>query len=136
SFQKIFENEPTHLEAALDYVDVVCYMENNERFEKRLFLLGRLKENFTSTEDVISQDYQAMREVLKDKEKLYSAYMLEVEAEKNICLGFLENDPKRIDKAKLQLKRLQENELICTKYLEDRVNRYLKLIEEYPFEEK
>ncbi|NGX33054.1 MAG: hypothetical protein K1060chlam4_01115, partial [Candidatus Anoxychlamydiales bacterium] len=74
--------------------------------------------------------------VLKDKEKIYSAYMLEVEAEKNICIGFLENDQKRIDKATLQLKRLQENELICTKFLEDRVNRYLKLIEEYPFEEK
>ncbi|NGX29375.1 MAG: hypothetical protein KR126chlam4_00509 [Candidatus Anoxychlamydiales bacterium] len=136
SFQKIFENEPTHLEAALDYVDVVCYMENNECYEKRLFLLGRLKENFTSTEDVISQDYQAMREVLKDKEKIYSAYMLEVAAEKNIYLGFLENDQKRIDKARLQLTRLQENELICTKYLEDRVNEHLKLIEEYPFEEK
>jgi len=136
SFQKIFENEPTHLEAALDYVDVVCYMENNESFEKKLFLLGRLKENFTSTEDVISQDYQAMREVLKDKEKIYSAYMLEVEAEKNICLGYLENDQKRIDKASLQLKRLQENDLICTKYLEDRVNKNLKLIEEYSVEEK
>ncbi len=136
SFQKILENEPTHLEAALDYVDVVCYMENNKCFEKRLFLLGRLKENFTSTEDVISQDYHAMRQILKDKEKIYKAYMLVVEAEKNMCVGYLENNPKKIDKAKSQLQYLQKNSLICTKYLEDRVNKNLKLLEEYSFEEK
>ncbi|NGX27963.1 MAG: Outer membrane protein assembly factor BamD [Candidatus Anoxychlamydiales bacterium] len=135
SFQKIFENEPTHLEAALDYVDVVCYMENKCNWEKRLFLLGRLKENFNSEEDIISQDYQTMKGELKDQDKLFNSYMSVVEVEKNISLGYLEKDREKISQAKQILKKLKNENLICTRYLENRISKNEKLIEEFAFEE-
>ncbi|NGX63332.1 MAG: hypothetical protein KR126chlam6_00740 [Candidatus Anoxychlamydiales bacterium] len=134
SFQKIFENEPVHLEAALDYVDVVCYMENSSNWEKRLFLLGRLKDNFTNDDDIISQDYQTMREVLKEKDKLYLSYMRVVDAEKNISLGYLDNEKEHIQAAKKILDDMKKEDLICTKYLEDRIEKNMKCIEEYSFE--
>jgi len=136
SLQKNLENEPVHLEAALDYVDVVCYMERNDSWEKRLFLLGRLKENFYSEEDIISQEYKTMRGLLKEKDKIFTTYMNLVDAEKYICLGFLEKDVNQLNKAKEILFNINKDNLIVNNYLENRIRKNISLIEECKFEEK
>lgn len=136
SLQRNLENEPVHLEAALDYVDVVCYMERNDSWEKRLFLLGRLKENFCSQDDVISQDYNTMKNLVKEKEKIFNAYMYLVDAEKYICLGFLEKNPNQLTQAKEILKKINEENLILNNYLENRIRKNLKQIEDFKVEEK
>lgn len=136
SLQRNLENEPVHLEAALDYVDVVCYMERNDSWEKRLFLLGRLKENFYSEDDVISKDYKTMRDVLKEKDKIFNAYMNLVDAEKNICLGFLEKNSAQLKQAKEILLKISEDNLIVSDYLDKRIKKNLKSIEDFKIEEK
>ncbi|MBN2480057.1 MAG: tetratricopeptide repeat protein [Parachlamydiales bacterium] len=134
SLQKIFENEPTHIEAALDYVDVLCYMEKEKRFEKRQFLLGRLKENFYSEEDIISQDYQHMRNLLIEKQLIFNAYMTAIEADKYICMGYLENNIAHIKVANEFINKLVNDKLVTTKYLNDYISNMKKLIEEFKFE--
>lgn len=136
SVQRNLENEPVHLEAALDYVDIVCYMERNDNWGKKLFLLGRLKENFCAEEDVISKDYQTMRKILKDKDKIFNTYMTLVEAEKNICLGYLEKNENQLHLAKEILIKMSEEGLIVNEYLENRVRMNMKTIEDFKLEEK
>jgi tetratricopeptide (TPR) repeat protein len=136
SLQRNLENEPVHLEAALDYVDVVCYMEKNDSWEKRLFLLSRLKENFNSQEDVMSQDYKTMRGLLKDKDAIFNAYMNLVDAEKFICLGFVEKNVNQIKQAKETLQKMNDNHLIINSYLENRVLKDMKIVEDFKVEEK
>ncbi len=136
SLQRNLENEPVHLEAALDYVDVVCNMEKNDSWEKRLFLLGRLKENFCSEDDVLSQDYKNMRVLLKEKDKIFNTYMNLVDAEKLMCQGFLEKNNEQLKQAKETLLKINEENLIVNDYLENRIRKNMKLIEDFKFEEK
>lgn len=136
SLQRHLENEPTHLEAALDYVDIVCYMEKSDSWDKRLFLLGRLKDSFLSEEDVISKDYKTMRGLIQDKDRLFTAYMNIVDAEKLLCLGYIEKNVEQVKKAKEILTKMNEENLIVTSYIENRIQKTMKLIEEFKIEEK
>lgn len=78
--QKNFLNEPTHLEAALDYIDFSA----PEDGEKRLFLLRKTKENFEQANDILSKDYHLAREQLPRKNRIYQGYLQFMDAE--ICL--------------------------------------------------
>ena len=129
SLQKVFANEPVHLEAAFDYVDTLCYIEKLRPFEKKLFLLTRMKDNFILEEDLPSQDYHAMRRLLEDKEKIYQAYMMMLEAEILICKGYVENRLDPIINAKELLLKMKNESLIITLYLDNRFKNNLKLIE-------
>ena len=75
-----------------------------------------------------------MKKVLKEKDKLYLSYMRVVDAEKNISLGYLDNEKEHIQAAKKILDDMKKEDLICTKYLEDRIEKNMKCIEEYSFE--
>ncbi|MFA6118288.1 MAG: hypothetical protein WCT85_04345 [Parachlamydiales bacterium] len=136
SLQKNLENEPTHLEAALDYVDVICSMEGANNWKKRLFLLGRTKENFISQDNLVSQDYQTLKSSSKDKEKIFNSYINLIDIEKYISLGYLEKNDSHIKKAAALLEEMNTKDFICTKFLENRVNKNLKLIEDFNFEKK
>jgi len=136
SLQKMLENEPVHLEAALDYVDTVCYMEEEQKWEKRLFLLNRLQESFNEKENVLSEDYHKAKNILKDKEKLFNSYMYAIDAEKNICSGYLEKDNNQIQKAKDLLVNMINEKSIYTEYLQNRINNNMKLIEDFVIEKK
>lgn len=80
--RKNIQSEPIHLEAALDYAHLrsqeLAPELQNERY---LFLLGRIKEDFLSEEDLISKEYSEQRLQFQDKEKLFQAYMSYVDAE-------------------------------------------------------
>jgi hypothetical protein len=131
SVQKVFENEPIHLEAALDYVDILCYMENNTNWEKRLFLLARLKDNFISDEDITSQDYQIMQKVIKDKQPLFNSYMTVIDAEIKIAKGYIEKRIEPLLEARSDLTKLENDNMVSTSFLHDRIQNLLQLIEDY-----
>ncbi len=69
--QKNLAYEPVHLEAALLYVD--CRARSGE---SKISLLERMKEEFTSTEDLLSRDYQQARTQYPEKNEVYQQYIL------------------------------------------------------------
>jgi tetratricopeptide (TPR) repeat protein len=129
SLQKVFANEPVHLEAAFDYIDTLFNIEKIRPFEKKLFLLTRMKENFTREDDLVSQDYQAMRRLELDKETIYKAYLMMVDIEILICSGYIENRMDPIINAKELLVKMKNESLITTMYLDNRLKNNFKLIE-------
>lgn len=80
--QKKLETEPVHLEAALDYIDLQCELEKAEnRSNKRLFLLNRIRDAFNSKEGIVSEEYHKAREQNPEKNKIFEAYMQLINAE-------------------------------------------------------
>lgn len=88
-------SEPTHLEAAIEYVairtDLAAADEKNERTR---FFLNRMKEDFGSRTDTIGQEYHETLEANSEKKALYECYMkfvdgelLRLEAEQKLALG-------------------------------------------------
>ncbi|HLB52339.1 MAG TPA: hypothetical protein VJK48_01345 [Chlamydiales bacterium] len=74
--QRELINEPLHLEAALEYVDLL-----GTHPKKRLTLLEKIHKDFTSNADLLAQDYQAARSKLEEKNRIYEAYLQWIEAE-------------------------------------------------------
>ncbi|MCE5315768.1 MAG: hypothetical protein LLG04_00195 [Parachlamydia sp.] len=73
--------EPVHLEAAIDYAAFRSSLEPSEKQnEQRRHLLVRIKEEFTGQEGLWAKDYQASRKSLPEKELLYQAYMMLIDA--------------------------------------------------------
>jgi tetratricopeptide (TPR) repeat protein len=87
--QRNLANEPIHLEAALDYVNLQA--ENNT--EKKLSLLSQTKEEFESTNTLLSKDYQEARLKLTEKNKIYQAYLQFFDAEIYFCQSALAETP-------------------------------------------
>ncbi len=75
--QKNLLNEPIHLEAALDYIDLQAKADA----AKRLSLLNKTKWDFERTDDLLSKDYHAARTRLPEKDQIYRAYMQLIDAE-------------------------------------------------------
>jgi hypothetical protein len=78
--QKTLANEPSHLEAALDYIDLQTRFETNAK-EKRLSLLLKMKSDFERTDDLLSKDYQEARAKMPYQDKIYQGYMKLFDAE-------------------------------------------------------
>lgn len=81
SIQKRLENEPLHLEAAFEYIDLQTALENENKMSKRLLLLQRCKDNFSLHDDILSKDYHEALKRSVDKKRIFEAYMLTLEAE-------------------------------------------------------
>jgi tetratricopeptide (TPR) repeat protein len=123
--KKSLAQEPIYLEAALEYALMRASLEPlvNQN-EKLLFQLLRLKEEFTSTQNLSSKDYHANRKIFPEKDRIYQAYMTLVDAhialleslmarEKNVPL---EAEIKREHAVLLYEKLLKEN-FYVSKYL-------------------
>jgi tetratricopeptide (TPR) repeat protein len=113
--RKNIQSEPIHLEAALDYAkwrsDILPTCEQDERY---LFFLNRIKADFTSDEDPISQEYTAARRQFEEKDRLVQDYMAFVDAEMMRLAG-------NKDGAKASLQPLlSRNDL--HPYLKERIN--------------
>ena len=78
--QRTLANEPLHLEAALDYIELQAQV-NPRCPEKRIALLDKAKKDFESTGDLLSKDYHEARSRNPRKDKIFHAYMLCIEAE-------------------------------------------------------
>ncbi len=87
--QRTLSNEPCHLEAALEYIDLQTRFENpgqekgqeQNREQKKLSLLQKTKEDFERTDDLLSKDYQEGRKKLSRKNQIYNDYMRWIDAE-------------------------------------------------------
>ena len=99
TLQKNLENEPIHLEAALDYIEL------QKESEKRLTALRKTKAFFESEDDLLSKDYQAAREKLPEQNSIYLGYMQYLDAQIFLSLGELDfNQQKELQtKAKATL---------------------------------
>jgi hypothetical protein len=81
--RKNASSEPTHLEAALEYAKIRAQISNPEDHDTRyLFFLSRIKDDFTSQEDLVTQDYLVNINRNEEKKQLFDAYMKFIEAEK------------------------------------------------------
>lgn len=80
--RKKLDREPIHLEAAMDYAKISSLMVKEElQGSKLLFNLNRVKEDFTVHNDVWSKDYEASRKLYPEKNIIYQAYMLLLDAQ-------------------------------------------------------
>lgn len=79
--RKNLDNEPIHLEAALDYVEIRSSLDKtNEMLVNKKFLLERAKESFCCRDDLCSKDYQESLKVKPEKERIYQAYIMLMDA--------------------------------------------------------
>ncbi len=75
-------SEPLHLEAALTYVDIkTALAEPDDKLECRQFYLERMRENFSSTEDPLVEQYLAAAAQFPDQEILFWQYLAFVDAQ-------------------------------------------------------
>lgn len=80
--QRKLHSEPLHLEAALCYVDIKTELAPAEqRAERRRFLLEQMKDNFSSTQDPLVEEYLSASSQFPEKKELFSSYMHYVDAE-------------------------------------------------------
>jgi tetratricopeptide (TPR) repeat protein len=81
-----FLNEPIHLEAAFDYVNMISkFNTDKETASKRLELLAKQKSQFLKTDDIPSKDYHQMKEEHPEKSTLFSAYLDLFDLEMIMC---------------------------------------------------
>lgn len=81
--RKNANSEPTHLEAALEYAKIRSLISEKEEQDTRyLFFLGRIKDDFTSQEDLVTQDYLVNLNRDTSKKQIFEAYMKFIDAEK------------------------------------------------------
>ncbi|MDE3045060.1 MAG: tetratricopeptide repeat protein [Verrucomicrobiota bacterium] len=94
--QKSLQNEPIHLEAALDYIDLQTLLEPaSEKSAKKFFLLRKTKADFESKEDLLSQDYHAAEVRFPAKYQIYLSYKQFFEAEIFLAEADLSSDLER-----------------------------------------
>lgn len=80
--RKKLHSEPIHLEAALDYVAMMSSLSAKDKQDERsLFLMKRVKQEFSSQGDVASKDYHSQRSVLPEKAKILEDYLAYMDAE-------------------------------------------------------
>lgn len=80
--QKQLLNEPIHLEAALDYVDLrIAISPTFSRVESALFFLNRVKQDFNAKDDPMGVEYHEARLRYPEKDRLFQNHMKCIEAE-------------------------------------------------------
>ena len=79
--KKNLSSEPTHLEAALHYIECkTARLPEDKKNQKTLQLLELMKENFSSTQDFKVKEYLSTSSRFPEKAAIYSNYMKLVDA--------------------------------------------------------
>ncbi len=79
--RKSLAQEPLHLEAGIDYAFIRSSLEpHKKQDEQRYFLFTRLKEEFSNQDDLWAKDYNASRKQYPEKDIIYQAYMMLIDA--------------------------------------------------------
>jgi hypothetical protein len=89
--QRRLEQEPIHLEAALEYVDLLEKTAPNP-LEKRLALLEKVKNDFENADDLLSKDYHQARLKYPAKNRIFEDYMRFLDFETLMAKSELSND--------------------------------------------
>jgi hypothetical protein len=80
--RKSIDSEPTHFESALHYANIRAELSDPQiRDSRYIFFLVRIKEDYTSNDDIINQEYHAALASNPAKQQLFDNYMKFVEAE-------------------------------------------------------
>ncbi len=80
--KKHADTEPLHLEAAIEYAKIRYDLSpNDERVEKYLFFLNRLKEDFETNSDPLSGAYHQALKSSSKKFQIFDGYLKYVDAE-------------------------------------------------------
>ncbi len=134
--QKKLENEPLHLEAAMDYVDFRTDLEDNEKaIEKKLYLLEGIKKDFFAS-DIQTKEYHNKRKLLLEKDNVFQAYIKMIDIEIYLCNCILvsydkeHNKQKLLDQVRSMLNSFAESKLIVTPYLQKRWEKNVNFLEE------
>jgi tetratricopeptide (TPR) repeat protein len=132
--KKKVHSEPIHLEAALNYIDLKLQLiTEEERLDRSILLYKNFIDDFTSTADPTSADYQAALSHFPEKEIIINDY---IEYAK-MRLSFLESKKAEgtnqkehardlLRKASELLADLQEKKSSLSPYLEERIEKFVK----------
>lgn len=128
-------SEPYHLEAGLEYAKIrMALTPDSTKDSRYLFFLVRLKEDFTTNDDVMSNDYFSALKANKDQELCYTAYMKFVDAEiLRMQAKQLHQEHKKEEAAEYKQKALAllteiENNKAPSEYLHAEVAKSMKLL--------
>lgn len=130
-------SEPLHLEAALAYAKIrseIVPMEEKE--EKYLFFLGRIKEDYTANDDPVVKEYHKRLASSAEKQGMYQAYLTYVDAEVLRTKAKIELKQNRLQQAEeynsLALTKLGEIKTSdkITAYLNDNIQKSMHLIDQ------
>jgi TolA-binding protein len=132
--RKYLPNEPIHLESALDYIDIKFYFDAEEgKLERQLYLLQRVKEEFTNQDDIQSKDYHARRELFPHKNAIYQAYIMLIDAKLTLLKSKIAFKKGRIhesdsykEASKMIFQTLLEDKFSISSYLVEYVKKELK----------
>ena len=104
--QKNILNEPLHLEAALEYVDLQAKYDLN----KKLALMLKIKEDFQETNNLLSKDYHAVRLQMPEKNTIYSHYMEFIDANIAALQSVIDPEKEKLKEKKrsILLKLMEE----------------------------
>ncbi len=124
-----FQNEPLHLEAAIDYAAFRSSLEPPEKqYEQQLQLLLRFKEELTSQEGLWAKDYHATRLKTPEKADLYQAYLMLIDAHIFRLESRLKRRERQIkEEAAAELyKNLLQGKFAVSKYVVDQAQSGLE----------
>lgn len=128
-------SEPTHLEAGIEYAKVRTALSQDAMKDSRyLFFLVRLKEDFTSTEDLVTADYLTALKKNDFQENLYTAYMKFIDAEiLRMQSKMLYSDNKKEEGNQFKQKAVEllseiESNKTPTEYLHNEITKTVKLL--------
>lgn len=80
--RKYVDTEPLHLEAAMEYAEIrFAIAKQEERYEKYLFFLNRIKEDLLSQNDPLAISYHENLRKVPEKVLLYTSYLKFIDAE-------------------------------------------------------
>ncbi len=120
--RKALATEPIHLEAALDRAELEASLfPEKERNDRLLNALLSVKEEFTTTQDIVSKDYHESRKIMPEKDQIYQAYMRYLDARIYLLQAKVTKDPRE-GKAKEHAARALFSTLRQGKYA---VSRYI-----------
>ena len=123
--RKSLASEPIHLEAALDHAEfIAATVRKEERDTTLLKLFLKVKEEFTTDEDIWSKDYHSTRELLPNQDRIYQAYMryldariFILQAKKAKREGRIVEVQSKEKAARALLSTLRQGKFAVTKYL-------------------
>ncbi len=133
--KKNLYNEPLHLEAGYEYIDLRASLETDlpKKAKKKLELIAKLKKDYAS-DDIMSSEYRNLRKRDSQKDALYLSYMEMLDIEGVLCKAILakeEQKQKLFEEARNRLSQYQEKNKIVTQYLLKRWEKNIQLLESF-----
>ena len=130
--RRVLEQEPIHLEAGIERAQLLAKLAApEEKISVWKEALKELKNDYSATGDISSKDYHSRRKKLPEKELVYQAYMVYIDAELSFLSSLLNDQSssgRRIEAAESIYKTLTQGKFAVSKYLKDQAELRLQAI--------